>query len=170
MNSVKFFRPRTGADSVPFPGECHQDLDGPDTPQLIAAWKRYWADREEAARRETADEAIVRCRDEAEMCDGGAARFDLVLDCIVHTFDRHLAELQKPEEQEVEQGMGLDQVCGLPVCEVSQLACTHQEMSDAFDDLDRNRYRKAAAEFARIIADFAMGMRVAETSKQEGQA
>jgi hypothetical protein len=41
---------------------------------------------------------------------------------------------------------------------------------DAFHELDRNRYRKAAAEFARIIAEFAMAMRVAETSKQEGQA
>jgi len=170
MTNVVFSRPKTGADSVPFPAECQQVLHGPETPQAMAAWKRYWADREEAARRETADEAIVRCRDEAAIRDGGAARFNVVLDCIVDTFDWHLANLNKPEEQEVEQGMGLDELCPLPTFEVSELKDTHREMVDAFHELDRNRYRKAAAEFARIIAEFAMAMRVAETSKQEGQA
>jgi hypothetical protein len=166
MSSIKFFRPQTGADSVPFPAECHQDLNGPDTPQGSAAWKRYWADREEAARRETADEAIVRCRDEAAMLDG-AERFDHVLDTIVDVFDRQVQDLSGPDADQW-RGMGLME-CSF-YHDASCWARVWQEMEEAFSALDRDRFRKAAAEYAGTLADLSVGMRVVETSKQEGQA
>jgi hypothetical protein len=43
-------------------------------------------------------------------------------------------------------------------------------MEQAFSALDRDRFRKAAAEYAGTLADLSVGMRVVETSKQEGQA
>ena len=166
MSSIKFFRPQTGADSVPFPAECHQELNGPDTPQGSAAWKRYWADREEAARRETADEAIVRCRDEAAIFDG-AGRFDYVLDAIVDAFDSQVRDLSGPDPDSV-RGMGLMESCFYGCG--SGLSQAWSEMEQAFSALDRDRFRKAAAEYAGTLADLSVGMRVVETSKQEGQA
>ena len=166
MTSIKSFRPQTGADSVPFPAECHQELDGPDTPQGVAAWRRYWADREEAARRETADEAIVRCRDEAEMLDG-VGRFYHVLDVIVDVFDRKVQDLSGPHGDEW-RGMGLAECCMY-----HDALCWGRvwyEMEVAFLSLDRDRFRKAAAEYAGTLADLSVGMQVVETSKQEGQA
>jgi hypothetical protein len=162
MTNVVFSRPKTGADSVPFPAECH----GPETPQAMAAWERYWAIREEAARRETADEAIVRCRDEAAMLDG-AGRFDYVLDAIVDAFDRHVRDLSGPDPDSV-RGMGLMESCFYGCG--SGLAQAWSEMEEAFSALDRNRFRKAAAEYAGTLADLSVGMLVVETSKQEGQA
>jgi hypothetical protein len=52
----------------------------------------------------------------------------------------------------------------------SGLAQAWSEMEEAFSALDRNRFRKAAAEYAGTLADLSVGMRVVETSKQEGQA
>jgi hypothetical protein len=166
MTNVVFSRPKTGADSVPFPAECRHVLNGPESPQAIAAWVRYLADREEAARRETADEAIVRCRDEAAMLDG-AGRFDYVLDAIVDAFDRQVQDLSGPDAERW-RGMGLMECCFYGCA--SGLAQAWNEMEQAFSALDRDRFRKAAAEYAGTLADLSAGMRVAETSKQEGQA
>jgi len=162
MTNVVFSRPKTGADSVPFPAECN----GPETPQAMAAWKRYWADREEAARRETADEAIVRCRDEAAMLDG-AGRFDHVLEVVVHAFDRQVQDLSGPDADRW-RGLGLMECCFYH--DASDLVCAWGEMEQAFSALDRDRFRKAAAEYAGALADLSAGMPTVETSKQEGQA
>lgn len=163
MTNVVFFRPKTGADSVPFPAECH----GPETPQAMAAWARYQADCDAAAKRETADEAIVRSREEASFYFDGAARLDYVLDALVDSFDRHVRDLSGPDGER-ERCFGFGEVC--LYSDVRDMSRAWHEMDSAYAGLDRERFRKAAAEYARVLADLTVGMRVAETSEQGGQA
>ena len=166
MTNVVFPRAKTGADSVSFPVECH----GPETPQAMAAWDKYWADRVEAASRETADEAIVRCRDEAENWmpgHGGAARFGHAMSEAIGVFNRHVRDLAGPDA-DAERGMGLLEL--IPFADPGCMAAAWKRMSAAFDALERDQFLKAAAEFAKEFADMTWGLRVAETSKQEGQA
>jgi hypothetical protein len=144
-------RPKTGADSVPFPDECRGDGPGSE-----AAWNRYWRDREAAAARETANEAVVRYREEAELLEHGGARFDDVLECMVTTFDRHVADCSRPGG-EVYRGLGLSESCFYGDWQIDRMARAHRTMTDAFDQGDREAFRKAAAEFAQLVADWGVG-------------
>jgi hypothetical protein len=160
------WRPATGADSVPFPA-MPVDLE---SPQADAAWARYWREREEAAARETADEAIARCRAEAgQYDDGGGARFELVLDTVVGDLDRHVADLAKPDGDKW-RGLGWGECSYYGFAEMEKLARVHDAMAAAWDDLNREAFRKAAAEFARILADLALGMVPVTSTTKEGAA
>lgn len=161
MTTPTCWRPSTGADSVPYPS-MPLDLD---SPQAHAAYARYLLDRQKAAQRETADEAIARCRAEADYFEGGAARFELVLDTLTDALDRHAADLAGPEGEKW-RGMGLQESTFVGFGQADRLVRAQCEMSEAWDRLDRNAYRKAAAQFANVVADLAIGMHV----KQEGGA
>lgn len=151
MTTPVCWRPSTGAMSVPFPADAR--LDGPAG---AAAYARYLSDCREAANRETAEEAVVRCRAEADLLDDGGARFDDVLAALTTTFDGHVRDLASPDAEiaEIEQGMGLDESSYFGGWQIDQLRRAHDEMSVAFDALDRERFRKAAAHFAEVVADW----------------
>lgn len=153
MPTSTAWRPSTGADSVPLPPLCHD----PDGPEARAAWARYWKERADAEQRETADEAVARCRAEADFFTDGGQRFDHVLDVAVDTFDRHVVDLDRPEGLRY-RGMGLDECGFYSGFEIDRMRRAWKSMADAFHDLDRDRYRKAAAEFAGSLADLAVGM------------
>lgn len=149
MTTSVHHRPSTGAMSVPFPADAR--LDGPAG---MAAYSRYLIDCQEAARRETADESLVRCRAEADLLDHGGARFDDVLAALTATFDVHVRELNNPETAEVEQGMGFNEVCYFGEWQIEELRTANAEMNAAYESLDRERYRKAATRFAEVVADW----------------
>ncbi len=151
MNPVTW-RPSTGANSIPLPAACYGE-----GPEADAAWAQFWRDCEEAANRETADEAIARCRAGAELFADGGQRFDHVLEVVLDTFDRQVVDLARPQGEKY-RGLGLDE-CSFYGCgQVDRMRRAWSRMADAFADLDRDRYRKAAAEFARTLADMALGM------------
>ena len=162
MNQPAAWRPATGADSVPFPDACHGD-----GPEADAAWEQYWQDCAEADRRETADEAIVRLRADADIIEHGAARFDAVLDTLVGALDQHEADLRGPDGEQW-QGFSLDECCWYGEWQIDKLARAHGEMSEAFETLDRERFRKAAAKFANVVADFGAGWKPREATSQGG--
>ena len=151
MTTPLCWRPTTGADSVAFPADAR--LDGPAGE---AAFKRYIIDCEDAAMRETADEAIVRCRAEAELLDDGGARFDGVLDCLTTTFDCHVRDLNSPDKAtaDIARGMGFNEVTYYGDWQIDRLRHANVEMNAAYDTLDRERFRKAAAVFAEVVADW----------------
>lgn len=148
MTTPITWRPTTGADSVDFPADAR--LDGPAG---SAAYSRYLIDCQEAARRETADQAIVRCRAEADLLDDGGQRFDDVLADLLNTFDGHLADLAGPEG-DIWRGFTFEESSFYGVWQIDTLRRAYVEMSGAFQALDRERFRKAAATFAEVIADF----------------
>ncbi len=150
MTTPICWRPSTGADSVPFPADAH--LDGPAG---MAAYSRYLIDCQEAAQRETADEAVVRCRAEADNLDDGGARFDDVLDCLMSTFDGHVADVQGQNGDQW-RGFGFDECSYFGSYSIDRLRHAHNKMSEAFTALDREQYRKAAASFSEVIADFSI--------------
>lgn len=159
-------RPKTGADSVPLPAACHD----PDSPEYGVAWDHYWAERAQAEARETADEAIVRCRADADFFTDGGQRFDHVLELAVDTFDRRVVDLDGPDG-ETYRGLGLDEYGFYSGFEIDHMRKAWKGMAQSFDDLDRDRYRKAAAEFAAALANMAVGMGLlAPAEKQEGGA
>jgi len=156
------WRPATGPDSVPFPDACWGE-----GPAADAAWHRYWKDCAEAERHETADEAIVRCRAEAEQSAGGAARFDHVLAHVVGTFDHHERELAGPDA-EARRGMTLEMLSPVVNFSLNELHRSVHELDKTFAAVDRDRYRKAAATFAKIVADLSMGMAVSAANAAGG--
>jgi hypothetical protein len=158
------WRPATGADSVPFPDACWGE-----GPAADAAWARYWRDCAEAERRETADQAIVRCRAEADSWKGGAARFDHVLAELLRTFDYHERELAGPDA-EAQRGMSLEMISVIVNVSLEQMASARHELDKGFDEVNRERYRKAAATFAKIVADLAIGMNASAAATAGGAA
>jgi hypothetical protein len=148
MTTPICWRPSTGADSVPFPADAR--LDGPAG---AAAYSRYLVDCQEAAKRETADEAVVRCRAEADNLDDGGARFDDVLDSLLSTFDSHVADVHGPNGDQW-RDLGFDECIYFGSYSIDRLRHAHNKMSEAFTALDREQYRKAAASFSEVIADF----------------
>jgi hypothetical protein len=152
MTTPTTWRPTTGADSIPLPAVCYSE-----GPEADAAWAQYWRDCEEAANRETADEAIARCRAEAELFADGGQRFDHVLEVVLDTFDRQVVDLARPQGEKY-RGLGLDECGFYGGWKVDRMRRAWDRMADAFGDLDRDRYRKAAAEFAGNLADLAVGM------------
>jgi hypothetical protein len=164
MTTPLCWRPSTGADSVDFPADAK--LDGPAG---SAAYARYLIDCQEAARRETADEAIVRCRAEADLLDDGGHRFDDVIGCLLSTFDGHVQDLAGPEG-DLWKGMGFEEYCYYGLYQVDRLRRAHVEMNDAFTALDRERFRKAAATFAEVIADFGIGWKPTSAAPAAGGA
>jgi hypothetical protein len=156
------WRPKTGADSVPFPDICHGD-----SPEADAAYVQYHRDREEAARQETADEAIVRLRADADEIEHGVARFDAVLTTLVDALDRQEADLRGPDGERW-RGLSLDECCWYGGWQVDELDRAHGEMRAAFETLDRERFRKAAAKFANVVADFGAGWKPREATSQGG--
>ncbi len=165
MTTPTCWRPATGADSVPYPAELLAESVDHDSPQAQAAYARYLIDCQEAANRETADEAIVRCRAEADHFEGGAARFELVLDTLTDALDRHVADLTGPDGEQW-RGFSLEESSCYGSGQVDKLARSYAAMAKAWDALDRAAFRKAAAEFSTTLADLAIGMVV----KQEGGA
>ena len=151
MTTPICWRPSTGADSIPFPAAAR--FDGPAG---AAAYSRYLVDCQEAAKRETAEEAVLRCRAEADLLDDGGARFDNVLACLTTTFDSHVRDLASPdaETRKIEMGMGFDECCYYGGWQIDKLRRAHGEMSAAFEALDRERFRKHAALFAEVVADW----------------
>jgi hypothetical protein len=152
MTTPTTWRPTTGADSVPFPAIIH--CGGPEAD---AAYDQYLRDQAAAAMRETADEAIVRCRAEADFFVDGGQRFDHVLEVVIDTFDRQVADLAQPEGEKY-RGLGLDECGFYGGWKVDRMRQAWDRMADAFADFDRDSYRKAAAEFAGNLADLAVGM------------
>lgn len=148
MTTPTYWRPKTGADSVPFPAAAK--FRGP---AASAAYSRYLVDCQEAARRETAEEAAVRCRAEADLLDNGGARFDDVLACLTTTFDSHVADVAGPEGEQWNR-FTFDESSFYGIGQVDKLRRAHGEMSAAFEALDRERFRKAAASFAEVVADW----------------
>ena len=151
MTTPVCWRPSTGADSVPFPAAAK--FEGPAG---AAAYSLYLVDCQEAAKQETAEEAVVRCRAEADLLDDGGARFDHVLVGLTTTFDNHVRDLASPdaETRKVEMGMGFDECCYYGGWQIDRLRRAHGEMIAAYDALDRERFRKAAASFAEAVADW----------------
>jgi hypothetical protein len=164
MTTPLCWRPSTGADSVDFPADAR--LEGPAGQ---AAYSRYLIECQEAARRETADEAIARCRAEADRLDDGGQRFDDVLGCLLSTFDGHARDLAGPEG-DLWKGMGFGESCYYLSGEIDRLRRQHAEMSLAFEALDRERFRKAAATFAEVIADFGIGWKPTSAATAAGGA
>ena len=148
MTTSISWRPTTGADSVPFPADAR--LDGPAG---SAAYSRYLVDCQAAAKRETSEEAVVRCRAEADLLDDGGARFDDVLACLTTTFDSHVADVAGPEGEQWK-GFTFDESSFYGIGQVDKLRRAHGEMSAAFEALDRERFRKHAALFAEVVADW----------------
>lgn len=148
MTTPASWRPATGADSVEFPADA--TLDGPAG---RAAYSRYLRQCEVAAKIETADEAITRCRAEADRLDDGGQRFDDVLDCLLSTFQEHVADLAEPDG-DLWRGFSFEESSCFGVWQIDQLRRAYVEMSGAFQSLDRERFRKAAATFAEVVADF----------------
>lgn len=148
MTTPASWRPATGANSVPFPVEARED-----GPTGEAAYSRYLLDCQDAARRETAVEAATRCRAEADLLDDGGLRFDDVLDHLAQAFDSHLADTAGPEG-ELWKGMSLDECSYYGSGQLDQLRRAHVEMAAAFASLGRERFMKAAAEFATVVADW----------------
>lgn len=161
MTTPVTWRPTTGAESVPLPAVCSDH----DSSEARTAWARYWVERDQAERRETADEAVARCRAEADHFDGGGRRFDHVLDTTLDTFDSHVADLKGPEGESY-RGLGLDESGFYSGFEIDRMRRAWRTMDDAFGNLDRDAYRKAAAEFARALADLAIGMGLATTASR----
>ena len=151
MTTSISWRPTTGADSVPFPADAH--LDGPAG---MAAYSRYLVDCQEAAKQETAEEAAVRCRADADLLNDGGARFDDVLACLTTTFDSHVRDLASPDAAiaELERGMGFNEISFFGDYQIDRLRRANAEMSAAFEALDRERFRKHAAIFAEVVADW----------------
>jgi hypothetical protein len=164
MTTPNSWRPQTGADSIPSPPTFRD----PDSPQARGAWARYWRECEEAAARETVNEAIVRCRAEADCFEHGAARFEVVLETLDHALDRHVADLAGPEGEKW-RGFSLDESSIYGLGHVRALATAYGHMEAAWTDLNREAYRKAAAEFASILADLSFGM-VPVTPARKGAA
>jgi hypothetical protein len=164
MTTPTTWRPATGADSVPLPDACRGD-----GPEADAAWDRYWRDQAEAERRETADEATVRCRAEADFWEGGAARFDHVLAELIGTFEYHERELAGPDA-EAQRGMSLAMLSMIANVSVDEMHRTLHELDKSFDEVNREHYRKAAARLARIVADLSIGMAVSATGTKGGAA
>ncbi len=152
MTTPTTWRPSTGADSVPCP-----EIGRTDGPEGEAAWDQYWRDCAQAADRETADEALVRCRAEADLIADGGPRFDHVLEVVIDTFDRQVADLARPTGEQY-RGLGLDECGFYSGWQIGRMLQAWHTMADAFDDLDREQYRKAAAEFAGALADMSVGM------------
>ena len=148
MTTPTYWRPKTGADSVPFPAAAK--FRGP---AASAAFSRYLVDCQEAAKRETAEEAVVRCRAEADLLDHGGARFDDVLACLTTTFDSHVADVTGPEG-ELWKGYTFEESSLYGNGHIDRLRRAYVEMAAAFDALDRERFRKAAASFAEVVADW----------------
>ena len=148
MTTSISWRPTTGADSVPFPADAR--LDGPAG---SAAYSRDLVDCQAAAKRETSEEAVVRCRAEADLLDDGGARFDDVLACLTTTFDSHVADVAGPEGEQWK-GFTFDESSFYGIGQVDKLRRAHGEMSAAFEALDRERFRKHAALFAEVVADW----------------
>jgi hypothetical protein len=148
MTTPICWRPSTGADSVPFPADA-----GLGGPAGSAAYSRYLVDCQEAARRETAEEAVVRCRAEADLLDDGGRRFDDVLACLTTTFDSHVADVAGPEGEQWK-GFTFDESSFYGIGQIDKLRRAHGEMSAAFYALDRELFRKAAASFAEVVADW----------------
>lgn len=151
MTTPTCWRPTTGADSVPFPADAR--LDGPAGQ---AAYSQYIIDCQKAAERETAEEAVARCRAEADRLDDGGHRFDDVLDCLTSTFDCHVRDLNSPDKAtvEMERGMGFNEVSYFGDWQINWLRKANSEMTAAYESLDRERFRKAAASFAEVVADW----------------
>jgi hypothetical protein len=151
MTTFIYWRPSTGADSVPFPADAR--LDGPAG---AAAYSRYLVDCQEAAKRETAEEAVVRCRAEADLLDDGGQRFDDVLDCLTTMFDSHVRDLASNNAAiaELERGTGFNEISYFGDYAIDRLRRANGEMSAAYEALDRERFRKAAASFAEVVADW----------------
>lgn len=164
MTTPITWRPSSGADSVPLPDDAK--LEGPVG---SAAYSRYLIECQEAARRETADEAIVRCRAEADLFDDGGQRFDNVLACLLNSFDGHAADLVGPEGY-LWDGYTFDECSYYASWQVDQLQRAHAEMSEAYRALDRERFRKAAATFAEVIADFGIGLKPTSDATAAGGA
>lgn len=159
-------RPKTGADSVPLPAACHD----PDSPEYGVAWEHYWAERAQAEARETADEAIVQCRADADFFADGGQRFDYVLEIAVETFDRRAVDLTRPKADDY-RGLSLDEYGFYSGFQIDHMRQAWEGMAESFRDLDRDRYRKAAAEFAGALANMTVGMALAvPAEKQEGGA
>lgn len=169
MTTPTCWRPSTGADSVPYPTELLGDGCDHDSPEAKAIWARYWRDREEAAKRETADEAIARCRAEADQFEHGAARFELVLDTLTDALDRHVADLAGREGDRW-YGMGFEESTFVGFGQADSLAHAQREMAEAWDRLDRDAYRKAAAKFANAVADLSIGMMPTAATGKGGAA
>lgn len=144
---------------MPFPAECMDESH----PHNAAAWEQYWRDREHAARIETADEAVMRCRDEATFSQGGVERFDLVLETVVEAFDSYTAHVNGPDGESW-RGLSLDESGPFGGWQLRLLAAAWAVMVDAFERLDREAFRKAAAGFAETMADMTSGMTVISRS------
>lgn len=162
MTTPLCWRPITGADSVSYPADAR--LDGPAG---RAAFVRYISDCEQAAERETADEAVLRCRAEADRLDDGGERFDFVLDSLTTTFDCHFRDLNSPDKAtaEMERGMGFDESCYYGEWQIDRLRDANAEMRAAYESLSRERFRKAAAKFAEVVADWGVGWKPKFTAK-----
>jgi hypothetical protein len=164
MTTPICWRPITGADSVPFPADAR--LDGPAGE---VAYSQYLIDCQEAARRETADAAVVRCRAEADRLDDGGTRFDDVLACLTSTFDGHARDLAGPDGDRW-RVFSFEESSFYGIGQVDQLRRAHVEMSAAYDSLDRERFRKAAATFAEVVADWGITWKPQSTTWEGGAA
>jgi hypothetical protein len=119
------------------------------TPARLTATPSHQPDRVDAVA------AMKRCRDAAREMPGGDSRFDHAVRELVGSFDRHVRELGGPNAHEV-RGMGLLEIArfhgpGL-------MSYWWEEMELAWEALDRERFRAAAAEFASEFADVAWGL------------
>jgi hypothetical protein len=138
----KSYRPKTGADSVPIP----EPSDRPHDP----AWRKYFDKCQEAAREETADQAVERCRGQAGEFDR-QRHFDGTLAMLLDTFDTTV---------------GIDEYAGISLDEcgffsrymIDDLRKHWASMTHAFQARDREAYLKAAADFARHAAIFTAGV------------
>jgi hypothetical protein len=136
------YEPKTGADSVPLPERLDSLHD--------LAWSKYLNDKQRAAREETAEQSIERCRGQAGSYDRHR-QFDGTLAMLLDTFDTTVG-IEKYA------GLGLDE-CGFFYD--GMLADLRQHwtlMEQAFTAGDRAAYVKAAADFARDAAIFTFGV------------
>lgn len=141
------YRPKTGRYSVPFP-KFPPGADPGDS-EFSPIWAGYFRQQAEAEAAETADQAVERCRGEAGDFDGGADRFDAVLNLVLHTFD---SRGDYP-------GLGLDESGYYSSWMFDGLSRAWAAMSRGFDEGDRDGYRKAAAEFAKEVSHLSIDMR-----------
>jgi hypothetical protein len=141
MISKRTYEPQTGADSVPIP-DAGGDKD--------RRWREYWAKCEQAAREETVEQAIERCRGQAGDFDG-ELKFDGTFEAMVGIFDEHLAS---PEYR----GLSLDESGFFTRYIIGDLRQHWTLMSTAFATGNRDAYRRAAAEFCKAAAIFSFGI------------
>lgn len=150
------YRPKTGRYSVPFPK--FPPGANPEDSEFNPIWANYFRQQAEAEAVETANQAIERCRGEAGDFDGGADRFDAVLELLLYTFD---TRGEYP-------GLGLDESGYYSRWMIDAISRAWATMSQAFDSGDRNAYRKAAAEFAKEISNLSIDLRA--NAKKGGAA